>query len=43
MGERWELELCTADPAAAAGSDRYNAGEIVTVTARSITILRRVA
>ena len=43
MGERWELELCTADPEASAGSVSYSAQEQVNVTAHSITILRRVA
>ena len=43
MGTRWALELCTADPQAAAGSSDYAAQEEVNVTARSITILKRVA
>jgi glycogen operon protein len=40
--ERWELELCTADPGAAPASAAYDAGELVTVTAHSITILKQV-
>jgi glycogen operon protein len=43
MGVRWELELCTADPDAAAGSAAYEAQAQVNVTAHSITILKRVA
>jgi glycogen operon protein len=42
MGARWELELCTADPAAPAGSATYEAQSEINVTARSITILKRV-
>jgi isoamylase len=42
MGSRWELELCTADPDAAAGSAGYDAQALVNVTAHSITILKRV-
>jgi glycogen operon protein len=42
MGQRWELELCTADPEAEAGSSIYEAQELVTVIAHSITILKRV-
>jgi isoamylase len=42
LAERWELELCTADPAAQAGSAGYDAGELLTVTAHSITILKQV-
>ncbi|HET8977236.1 MAG TPA: glycogen debranching protein GlgX [Solirubrobacteraceae bacterium] len=40
--ERWELELCTADPEAPPGGAAYDAGELVTVTAHSITILKQV-
>jgi hypothetical protein len=40
---RWELELCTADPDAEAGSAAYRAGDLVHVTAHSITILKQVA
>jgi glycogen operon protein len=40
--ERWELELCTADPAAQPGSASYPAGELLTVIAHSITILKQV-
>ncbi|HTU94653.1 MAG TPA: glycogen debranching protein GlgX [Solirubrobacteraceae bacterium] len=43
MGARWELELCTADPAAQRGSVTYDAQGLINVTAHSITILRRVA
>jgi isoamylase len=43
MGLRWELELTTADPAAAAGSASYVMQEKINVTAHSITILKRVA
>ena len=43
MGGRWELELCTADPAAPPGSASYDAQALINVTAHSITILRRVA
>jgi glycogen operon protein len=42
MGRRWELELCTADPEAQAGSRAYDARESVDVIAHSITILKRV-
>jgi isoamylase len=41
MGPRWELELCTADPHAQAGSASYAAQELVNVTPHSITILKR--
>jgi glycogen operon protein len=43
MGVRWELELCTADPTAEAGSASYGAQEQINVTAHSITIVKRVA
>jgi hypothetical protein len=43
MGIRWELELCTADPTAEAGSASYDAQALINVTAHSITILKRVA
>jgi isoamylase len=43
MGLRWELELCTADPTASAGSVSYDAQATITVTDHSITILKRVA
>jgi isoamylase len=42
MGARWELELCTADPHAQAGSASYAAQELINVTPHSITILKRV-
>jgi isoamylase len=41
MGARWELELCTADPEAEAGSASYEAHAMINVTAHSITILKR--
>jgi isoamylase len=43
MGERWGLELCTADPDLEAGSAEYEARAEINVTARSITILKRAA
>ena len=43
MGKHWELELSTVDPDAEAGSEAYDARALVTVTAHSITILKRVA
>ncbi len=43
MGARWELELCTADPALAPGSSGYDAQSLVQVIAHSVTILKRVA
>jgi isoamylase len=43
MGARWELELCTADPATEAGSASYDAQSQINVTAHSVTILKRVA
>jgi isoamylase len=43
MGNRWELELCTADPTLPAGSATYEAQSEINVTAHSITILKRVA
>jgi glycogen operon protein len=42
MGARWDLELCTADPAAEPGSASYGPQGLITVIAHSITILRRV-
>jgi isoamylase len=43
MGQRWALELCTAEPVAEAGSATYDAAATINVTAHSITILKRVA
>ncbi len=43
MGLAWELELCTADPAAARGSARHEAHTAVTVPSHSILVLRRAA
>jgi isoamylase len=42
MAERWELELCTADPGAQPASSAYDAGALVPVIAHSITILKQV-
>jgi hypothetical protein len=42
MGARWDLELCTVDPAAEPGSASYGPQGLITVIAHSITILRRV-
>ena len=42
MGARWELELCTEDPEAAAGSRSYGPREQIVIPHHSITILRRV-
>jgi isoamylase len=42
MGARWELELCTEDPEAAAGSRSYAARDPIVIARHSITILRRV-
>jgi isoamylase len=41
FGDAWELELATADPAAAPGSVRYDARSEVTVTSRSLVLLKR--
>jgi isoamylase len=41
MGARWELELCTDDPEALAGSRGYGARDQIVVPRHSITILRR--
>jgi len=40
FGAQWQLELSTADPSAEAGSARYGARTEVTVTGRSILVLR---
>ncbi|HEY1509250.1 MAG TPA: hypothetical protein VGF93_09635, partial [Solirubrobacteraceae bacterium] len=42
FGANWALELSTADPLAEAGSQRYQAQTEVTVTSRSILVLKRV-
>jgi isoamylase len=42
FGVNWALELSTADPLAEAGSVRYQAQTEVTVTSRSILVLKRV-
>ena len=41
FGAQWALELSTADPEAEAGSARYGARTEVTVTGRSIVVLRK--
>jgi isoamylase len=43
FGRRWTLELTTADPDAAPGSAAYDARSELNVTARSITVLKRIA
>jgi glycogen operon protein len=43
FGAQWTLELCTAEPEAAADSVRYGARTQVAVRSRSIVILKRVA
>ncbi|MBA3746037.1 MAG: glycogen debranching protein GlgX [Solirubrobacterales bacterium] len=43
FGRRWTLELTTADPDAAPGSAGYAARGELNVTARSITVLKRMA
>ena len=42
FGAAWTHELCTADPAIASGSGRFPARGQVTVTARSLKVLRRI-
>jgi isoamylase len=41
FGNAWELELATADPAAAPGSVRYEARDEVSVTSRSLVLVKR--
>jgi glycogen operon protein len=43
FGWLWSVELTTADPSAAPGSAEYDARSQLNVTARSITVLKRVA
>ena len=43
FGWLWSLELTTADPGAAPASVEYDARSELTVTARSITVLKRAA
>jgi isoamylase len=43
FGRRWTLELTTADPDAAPGSAGYDARSELNLTARSITVLKRLA
>jgi glycogen operon protein len=42
LGERWALEVSTADPEAQAGSAEYAARTEITVMARSVVVLKRV-
>ena len=42
MGSRWALELSTDDPEAEPGSREHAARDRITLSHRSITILRRV-
>ena len=42
LGDAWELELSTADPAAQAGSDRFAARAEVTLIGRSLMLVKRV-
>jgi isoamylase len=42
MGTRWELELCTEDIEAPAGSRSYGARDRIPIVHHSITILKRV-
>ena len=42
FGARWELELSSADPAARAGSASYASRTQVTLTGRSVVVLKRV-
>jgi glycogen operon protein len=41
FGSAWTHEFCTSDPGIAAGSDRFAAREQIQVTARSMSLLRR--
>jgi glycogen operon protein len=43
FGAQWELEFSTAEPAAPAGSQRYASRSEITLTSRSMVVLRRVA
>jgi glycogen operon protein len=43
FGSRWTVELTTVDPAIATGAEHYRARGECYVTARSITVLRRVS
>jgi glycogen operon protein len=43
FGRRWTLELCTAEPASAAGAWEREAGAELPMTCRSLTVLRRLA
>jgi isoamylase len=42
FGEEWDLELSTADPAAAPGSTRWESRAQLDVTSRSLVLLKRV-
>ena len=41
-GQKWALELSTADPTAAAGSETYDARSRIETVARSVTVLKRI-
>jgi glycogen operon protein len=43
FGAQWVLEISTAEPSAEAGSLRYSARTEITVPARSVVVLKRVA
>jgi glycogen operon protein len=43
FGKTWALELSTADPGAAAGSETFDARAEVTVVSRSVIVLKRSA
>jgi hypothetical protein len=43
MGNTWALELSTAEPTAAAGSQTFEAQTHTVLPARSVLVLKRVA
>jgi glycogen operon protein len=43
FGSQWMLELCTADPAAPAGSQRFGSRDKITLISRSVVVLKRSA
>jgi isoamylase len=43
FGRTWDVELCTADPAFTAGARTCQAREMISVTSRSLVLLRRVS
>ncbi|HEX4033663.1 MAG TPA: glycogen debranching protein GlgX [Solirubrobacteraceae bacterium] len=43
FGREWMIELCTADPAVAAGAERFAAHATLSVSSRSMVVLRRAA